>query len=145
MSKEETAAVDKVVEAVKQLNAGYLNTDYFRKPPEDLRSGKLYTVTFKGEDGHWRENYVFERGKTLKPYYSIRDMIKDSTTGIIPRATDTEFVKLMVISILTILFAVAVVWIVAVNPENKSLQVLTGLLGLTLGYFVGKGDKANVS
>jgi len=52
----------------------------------------------------------------------------------------SEFFKMVTMSILTFIFAIAVIYIVIFNPDNKSLQVLTGLLGLTIGYFVGKAD-----
>jgi len=38
---------------------------------------------------------------------------------------------------------IAVICIVGLDPHNPSLQILTGLLGLTLGYFVGKGQDHN--
>ena len=52
--------------------------------------------------------------------------------------------KLFVISILTIIFASAVIYVVIREPDNKSLQVLTGLLGLSIGYFVGKTDAPKI-
>jgi hypothetical protein len=133
-----------IINAVKQLNAGYNNTDYGVRQPEDVAGGKLYTVVFRGENKEWMENYVFVRGKFIKAYFTVRDVIVDSNNSIVPKWRDQEFIKLAVVSLLTVMFALAVVGIVLWNPDNKSLQVLTGLLGLTLGYFVGKSDSTNV-
>ena len=140
MSHTDGSPGDRIIDAIKQLNAGYSNTEYAKRSPEDLGAGKLYTVVFKGADQQWRENYVFERGDKVKAYYTIREALRDSFTGIIPMWRDQEFIKLLVVAILTAAFATAVIGIVVWDPDNKSLQVLTGLLGLTLGYFVGKGD-----
>jgi hypothetical protein len=52
---------DPIIAAVEQLNAGYKNTDFSRRPTYEYRSTKIHTVVFKGQDGKWRENYVFEK------------------------------------------------------------------------------------
>ena len=143
MSDPKSSPNDRIIESVKQLSSGWKNTDFSKRPPEKVGSGKLYTVVFKGEDGLWRENYVFEKGSDIRPYSNIRDVLRDTSNGIIPSWKDQDFVKLIVISILTGIFSISVIGIVILNPDNKSLQVLIGLLGLTLGYLVGKGDKSN--
>jgi hypothetical protein len=110
--------------------------------------GSLSRVDFKRKDGSGKTVYgwapeldkksgrlrggieIFENTDQLIPFVSRAPTIKSH---------DTDFIKLTVISVLTFMFA-SVIYVVIAAPENKSLQVLTGLLGLTIGYFVGKGD-----
>jgi hypothetical protein len=98
-----------IINAVKQLNAGYENKNYAIRQPEEVAGGNLYTVVFQSQDGTWMENYVFERGKFIKAYWSIRDVVRDSNNGIVPKWNDREFIRLGVVSILTIMFAIAVI------------------------------------
>ena len=71
----------------------------------------------------------------------MRDLILDNSGVALPSLKNIEFLKVVVVYILTFMFTVSVVFIVIWQPENKSLQVLTGLLGLTLGYFVGRTER----
>ncbi len=137
MLEPKNPSADPVIDAVVRLNSRYNNTNYSKRNPVHVGSGNLYTVVFKGEDGYWRENYVYERGSKVIAYLDLREMILDRGNGLIPSLRDPEFIKLMVISILTFMFAIAVTYLVIHTPDNKSLQVLTGLLGLTIGYLVG--------
>jgi hypothetical protein len=140
MSETKETTTNPVVEVVKRLNYQYNNTGYAMGDPRPLGSGKLYSVKFKGSDDVWHENYVFERGSDRRAYWSLHDLILDSNTNLVPTFRDPDYLKLVVVCGLTVLLIIAVILIVAFEQENKSLQVLTGLLGLTLGYLVGKGD-----
>ena len=131
---------DRVVDAVRQLNAGYNNKNYTKQPAMSLGLATVYAVSFIGQNNRRYENYVFERGQELKAYNTLKSLIIDRNNNIIPRISTPDLIKLLVVSGLTVMFAIALIYLVITQPENKSLQVLTGLLGLTLGYFVGKSD-----
>ena len=111
--------------------------------------GSLSRVDFKRKDGSSKTIYAWAPEVDSKSG-RLRGGIEifDSTDQLIPfvsrapttRAYDIGFIKLAVVSVLAFMFAVSVIYVVISAPDNKSLQVLTGLLGLTIGYFVGKGD-----
>src|ERR1700723_3664670 len=132
MSEGNNPAADPIIDAVVRLNSQYSNSAYSKRNPVRVGSGNLCTVVFKGEDGYWRENYVYERGSKVVAYVDLRETILDRGNGLIPFLRDPEFIKLIVISTLTFMFAMAVTYLVITTPDNKSLQVLTGLLGLTI-------------
>jgi hypothetical protein len=129
---------DPVIDLVKGHNAGFNNTRYTKTQVTYEGPGHIYQVDFLGENQNWYRNYVLETGDQRRVYDTIDKLLTRLSRS--PWA-DPEYVKLMVISLITFLFAVAFIYLVAVQPENKSLQVLTGLLGLMLGYFVGKREK----
>jgi len=109
--------------------------------------GNLLTVKFQ-RDGMDRWGWYFEKGDVRRPLYNAEEVasfIEAQMTGgflaqLMRSPSTSEFFKMVTMSILTFIFAIAVIYIVIFNPDNKSLQVLTGLLGLTIGYFVGKAD-----
>jgi hypothetical protein len=111
--------------------------------------GSLSRVDFKRKDGSSKTVYAWAPELDAKSG-RLRGGIEifDNTDQLIPfvsrapttKTHDTDFIKLIVVSVLTFMFAVSVIYVVIAMPENKGLQVLTGLLGLTIGYFVGKGD-----
>ncbi len=114
--------------------------------------GSLSRVDFRRKDNSTKTVYAWTPepdAKTGRPRGGIE--VFDNTDQLIPfvsrpptditkKAYDIGFMKLVVVSILAFMFAISVIYIVISAPDNKSLQVLTGLLGLTIGYFVGKGD-----
>lgn len=139
------ATSDRIIAVMKEFHGGYNNTDYSVKEPQALGRGHLYPVSFKGGDGIFRENYVYTVSNKTLAYKSIKDALRDSMSGIVPFWRDVDILKLYIVTFLTITFSVAVIWIVIRDPENKALQVLSGLLGLTIGYIVGKNDKGNTA
>jgi hypothetical protein len=116
----------------------------------NIAGGILVAVKFKREGvDTWA--WYFEKGEIRKPLYRGTELAAFIEGQITPRpfrdlirATPfQDLIKLTVVSALTVIFAIAVIYIVIDQPDNKSLQVLTGLLGLTIGYFVGKVDVPN--
>jgi hypothetical protein len=57
---------DPVIAAVKLLNAGYNNSNYSKRQPQKLGPGRMYTVSYQGQDKAWYEDYVFEVGSTQR-------------------------------------------------------------------------------
>ena len=140
MGETTEALNDPVLLAVQALNAGWKNTEYSKRRPQPIGKGSMYTVVYKGQDDIWREDYVFEIGETRRAYHEVSTLVLDPLNNVIARQYSTDFIKLIVVSLLTLMFATSVIYLAISAPENKSLQVLTGLLGLTIGYFVGKVD-----
>lgn len=130
---------DAIIEAVKASNAAFDNSRYTRQQITYEGPGNVYRVDFLGQDGHWHDNYVLERlGKGLRVYDTVDKLLVEVTAW---PWRDHDFVKLVVIAVLALSFGAAVLYVVLMQPENKSLNVLTGLLGLTTGYLVGKKEK----
>jgi hypothetical protein len=111
-----------------------------------IAGGTLVAIRFK-RDGLDTWAWYFEKGEIKRALYrgtelaAFIDNQSSRTIGaLIKEMPLQDLIKLTVVSILTFIFAFAVIYIVMRDPENKSLQVLTGLLGLTIGYLVGKVD-----
>ena len=133
---------DPVIDAVKTLNAGYDNTDYAKRSAVQIGKARIYTVVFKGQDGYWHENYVYESGSTRIAYLDLERMLNARDNDLIPSARDPDYIRTMVVAVFTLVFGIAVVYVAVWDSKNPSLQVLTGLLGLGLGYFVGTKSPA---
>ena len=136
---------DPVIEALQQFHRslGYRKNDassYRRGGPKSIGQGSLYPIVFRGENDQWYTNYVYEKGPRRTAYIDIIGMLEDKNLGLIPSETRTDLLKIGVVSVLTILFAIAVVYLIIFDPENKALSILNGLLLLTIGYFVGKSE-----
>ena len=116
-----------------------------------IAGGILVAVRHK-KDGTDNWGWHFEKGEIRKSLSRGTDlamfiegqMAQKPFSDFIRTTPFLELMKLCVVSVLTILFAIAVIYIVIQEPDNKSLQVLTGLLGLTIGYFVGKTDTPKI-
>ncbi|AXA39417.1 hypothetical protein [Rhizobium leguminosarum] len=128
---------DPVVAAVKQLNEPYKNTEFRRRPAYEYGSTKVHSVVFKGEDGEWRENYAFEKGKTIIAYHSLVDLLKDRKTYFLPFYQDHDSLKIITIILMALAFSAAFLYLVASGAKPESLQLLTGILGLLVGYLIG--------
>ena len=113
--------------------------------------GSLSRVDFKRKDGSSKTVYAWAPESDAKSGGRLLGGIEifDNTDQLIPfvsrapiatKTYNADFVKLVVVSFLALMFAGSVIYIAVTAPDNKSLQVLSGLLGLTIGYFVGKGD-----
>ena len=131
------------IDAVSDMNEGYNNTNYRCSMPSKFASGFLYEVSFEGEDGYWRQNFVFQKGADFRPYSNLKDLLADSSNGIVTPMSDPEYAKLIFIILITLVTLVAVIFLVIQQPDNKSLQILSGILGLLIGYLVGKRDQAH--
>jgi hypothetical protein len=111
----------------------------------EVAGGTLVTIKHQ-KDGKDAWAWYFEDSKTqvalkntLETAGFIEGRLKPlSFTRLISETTFPELVKLGVMSVLAIVFAFATVYLVIKEPDNKSVQLITGLLGLTLGYFLGK-------
>ena len=77
-------------------------------------------------------------GKELRAYSDLRDMLLDKSNGLIASKTAPEFISLVVVSVLAIIFGITVVGLVVYNPGNAALEKVTGIFVLLLGYFIGK-------
>ena len=128
---------DPVIAAVEALNAGYQNSDYAKRGPDQIGGANIYRVAFKGRDGVWRENYVYERGSKRIAYYNIRELLMSRDNDLFPSETDHNLIRLWAVIAFTTIFGLAVIYIVIASPENKSIQFLTGFVGLGIGYLVG--------
>jgi hypothetical protein len=128
---------DPVIEVVKTLNAGYENTDYAKRSPVKLGGANVYTVVFKGKSGTWYENYVYERGEKRIAYWNLADMLMARDNDLIPSGANLELIRMAAVIAFTLLFGAATIYIVVTNQDNKSLQILTGVVGLGLGWLVG--------
>jgi hypothetical protein len=111
-----------------------------------IAGGTLVAVNYK-KDGVDNWAWYFEKGEIKKAVYRGTELVtfldsqsKKTIVDLIKEMPFQDTIKLTMVSTLTIVFACAVIYIVIRDPDNKSLQVLTGLLGLTIGYFVGKVD-----
>ena len=137
--KPDTHKADPILDAVKASNAGFNNSRYTRQQLTYGGTRNIHRVDFLGEDQNWYQNFVLERrGKGLRVYDTIDKLLVEVAAS--PWG-DHDYVKLVVIAVLALSFGAAVLYVVLVQPENKSLNVLTGLLGLTTGYLVGKKEK----
>jgi len=139
MSSNAGGSTDPVIQQVVSLNSGYKNSEYSKSPPDKVGTGKIYTVKFKGQDGDWRENYVFERGDDRRAYWSLGDLIKDGSNHIFSPFSDVDYLRVVVIAVLAVMFGAALTYlIVSKDAENKGMQTLITVFSLTLGYLVGK-------
>jgi hypothetical protein len=118
------------------------------KVDEIAGGGKLVTCEIKRNgDNTW--GWYFEKDEIKEALFTGEEIAKfianvvspKSFVNVISSTPPVELIKLTVVSSLTLLFSIAVILVVVIRPDNPSLQVLTGLLGITIGYFVGKGDK----
>jgi hypothetical protein len=147
MNSQAQTIVDRAVEAfATQKNV----SNPVAQGESSMAGGTLVTVKFQRDNrDSWA--WYFEKGEVQKVLFRPEDMasfitsqIKPGTLSDLIRSTSfSELIKTIMVSILTLIFAISVILIVARDPDNKSLQVLTGLLGLTIGYFVGKTDKSS--
>lgn len=139
---------DPVIAAVEALNAGYLNSGYAKRGPDQIGGANIYRVVFQGRDGVWRENYVYERGNKRIAYYNIRELLMSRDNDLFPSEANLDLVRLWAVIAFTTIFGIAVIYLVIRSPENKSIQFLTGFVGLGIGYLVGNrpfsGKKAQV-
>lgn len=112
--------------------------------------GTLVTAKLKNNgDDSW--GWYFERGDIKRAFFAPEELAQYISASAIQRtflgrlldAPPLELIKATVVSFLTFMFSVAVIYIVISMPDNRSLQVLNGLLGLTIGYLVGKGDRTH--
>jgi hypothetical protein len=135
---------DPVIETLQQFHAGmgYKNdfSTYRRGGPKSVGQRYIYPIVFKGERDRWYTNYVCEKGGRRSAYSDVIQMLDDKNIGLILSETRTDLLKIIVVSILTMFFAIAVVYITIFDPDNKALSILNGLLLLTIGYFVGKSE-----
>src|SRR5260370_41543298 len=95
---------DHVVATVKSLNAGYQNSDYAKRGPDQVGGANIYSVVFKGADGMHRENYVYERGNKRIAYRSIRDLLMTRDNDLFPSTADLERIRLWAIIAFTAIF-----------------------------------------
>lgn len=117
-----------------------------------IAGGQMVTVEYyiNGDNKvHW-EWYYEKNGlvTTVSSGEEIADLVESQMPTkrirdkLVPDTTTFEGLKTIVMAIMALLFALAVI-IASLWPSltnSSSLQILNGLLGLTLGFFVGKGD-----
>jgi len=112
-----------------------------------VAGGDLLTIRDE-VNGTRTYGWYFEKGDNSKLLFTGEEIAtyiasRSTSNPLMDYVQTTRFpkvVKLAVVAGLAIAFSVAVIFIVIHTPDNKSLQVLTGLAGLTIGYFVGKSD-----
>jgi hypothetical protein len=132
---------DPIITFVERHHSQWKNTGYSKKGPYDIGTGNIYTVSFIGENKEWRSNFVYERpGKELLAYSDLRDMLLDRSNGLITSYPSIEFIKVLAVILLALILTGAVIGIVWQNQDNKNLTLLTGFLGSTIGYLIGKSD-----
>ena len=129
---------DPIINAVKRLNTGYQNTEYSIKRTIKLGDALVHTVTFKGEDGWWHDNYVYEKGNVVIAYWDVERMLTSKDNDLIPSGRDSERLRLIMVGAITAVLLLTVIGIVIYGNSNPNLQILTGLLGTGFGYLVGK-------
>jgi hypothetical protein len=117
MSDTSNAVDDPVIEAVRNLNKGYNNRNYAKRSAQNFGSGTIYTVTFRGENNKFYEQYVFERGQERRAYQELAALIFDGNNKLIPSMLNPDMIKLIVVSVLTIMFAAAVIYMVFKDPD----------------------------
>ena len=110
--------------------------------------GMLVTTKLKNNgDDSW--GWYFEKGDIKRAFFAPEELAQFISASAMQRsfasrlldAPPLDLIKTVVVATLTFVFSGAAIYIVISMPENKSLQVITGLLGLTIGYLVGKGDQ----
>jgi hypothetical protein len=145
MNNSDDPSNDPVINKVKEINKGYQNSEYSKQTPMQVGPGEVYVVSFMGQDKQWYSNYVFERGSERRAYPTFDKLISDPKNRInVPWWTEFETIRLFIISGLTILLAAAAIYIKIHSDLNQDIQFLTGLLGLLIGWLVGK-NPASVS
>jgi hypothetical protein len=131
---------DPIIAAVIRLNAGYTNSDYEKRDPVRIGDSLVYIVTFKGENGFWYQNYVYQKDERLTGFQDLAALLLASEKDLHKHGLNLEFLRMSSVIAFTLLFSVAVIWLVFRQPDNKALQILTGFVGLGLGYLVGKAS-----
>lgn len=127
---------------------GITDVSAIRQPEEIAGGGMLVTTQLKRE-GRDTWGWYYEKGEITKALFTGEEIAKFISQQVAPktfkeimRSTPLiELVRMVVISVLTLLFSISVVFVVIRDPQNQSLQILNGLLGLTIGYFIGKVEK----
>jgi hypothetical protein len=140
---------DEKLRAVQYLQGIKGVSDVQAKASSDISGGGVLVTTSLKRDGRDTWGWYFEKGEIQKALFTGEEIALFISKVVSPKSVrqligDTpiiELAKLAVMSFLTLVFSIAVVAIVILNPGNQNLQILTGLLGLTIGYFVGKGDR----
>jgi hypothetical protein len=131
---------DPIIRAVMDFNKSYKNTGYNKSAPLRLGRCNIYTVWFIGQDAQSYTQYVFEgRGRT-QVYHTMEQLLQDRSNGVIPAWTDPQTLQLIIVSIITILLILAIIFIAIEFPDKTTnLQALIGLAGAGLGWLVGTG------
>ena len=141
MNTQVSRSDDPIIQAVIDFNSRYKNRNYGRGSPTRIGLGDVYGVSFQGQGEHddWYMNYVFKRKDNLRVYESLERLVADPANRINqPWWSEVELIRFIAIFILTIFMAVAVVYLVMQPTKNDNLQYLTSVLGLLVGWLVGK-------
>jgi hypothetical protein len=130
---------DPIIKAVIQLNAAYTNKNYAKHNPIVIRGANVYKVTFQSQGGTWYENYVYQRGARAPiPYESLSQLLRAGDNDLIPHGPDLELIRMATVGFFTLMFGVAVIYLVFHPSPGDSIQILTGFVGTGFGYLVGK-------
>jgi hypothetical protein len=135
---------DPVLREVIDLNKQYKNTKYSKSSPMRVGPGYTYSVSYKGENEQWYTNYVYRRRGKYRAYETLDRLIADPDNKInVPWYAEFEMIRFLLIFSLTV--ALVVAWVVVytqLEGDKQSLQYLTGILGILIGWLVAKAPKA---
>lgn len=135
-------AEDPNVRAVKSLTSGYPGNTNFTVPRSlGIGAGKIFVVSFKGQDGNWYEHFVLENGKTRTPYQTLEQLMSNwATNGLIPQqqVRDHEHTRLVMAYSLIIIFLLPIIYLLVQQPDSKNIQWLGSIVLILIGYVVGR-------
>jgi hypothetical protein len=95
-------------------------------------------VVFKGANNQWYENYVGIVGGEPFAFHTLPQLLRDRNLNIIDVKSRLDMYIAYTLIAMTSVLLLVVCYLAVRDPDNQSLQVLTGLFGLLVGYLVGK-------
>lgn len=135
----ETKARQQIEQLVKERNARYRN----KTEPRIERSFQIgrvqvHMLTFDGEDGYQRENYVTDYKGELRAFDRVEEIIPEITKGLSIAYELIDNARPLIFGVLAFIVVCAIVYqaIVRIPVENELLALATGLFG----YLAGKAD-----
>ncbi|HEU0120503.1 MAG TPA: hypothetical protein VFQ91_08265 [Bryobacteraceae bacterium] len=133
----ESKSRDPIIVAVEELNAGYKNTDFSKRPIGRMGKGELFIVVFKGQNGEWFENYAWQAGANVFAAQTLQGLLSKAHDSLFPSLRDPEFVRLVMAYTLAVIFSIATISVAVTWAANPALQGLFGTTGLLIGYLIG--------
>ncbi|HXR26204.1 MAG TPA: hypothetical protein VN742_12630 [Candidatus Binataceae bacterium] len=136
-SPERPLIGDPIVDAVKSLNSGYNNSKYSKRHLAQAGQGNIWAVVFLGENQQWYENYVYVLGSRMEAFYNLQILLAAKGHSFVPSLRDLDFIRLIVVAAMALLLVTATIYVSISDTKSSSLQVLSPLLTLVVGYLMG--------
>ena len=132
-------AEEAMYEAVKKINAPYrvVNKDYSNRQLAKINGAEIYVVEFTGGDNNRYTNWVCAIGGEYFAAHELPELLA-TKASLMSRHHDPAMIRLLVVSALAVIFALALIIMGWRAPSNPVMQTFANILALLIGYLVGK-------